>query len=156
MTDAPGPGSESIERRRDWLAALARADRAELEAALSSTVPQPDAMPLRPAETGMVMVRARVGGSDNVFNFGEATVSRCAVQFADGRVGVGYVLGRDRRKAELVALIDGALQDAARHDELWHAIVEPIRRVQAQRSEAASRSAAASTVEFFTLVRGET
>lgn len=103
----------------------------------------------------MVMLRARSGGSGAPFNFAEATATRCTLQFPDGRLGVGVVLGRDPRKAELVALLDAALQQVDRQETLWVVAVEPLlQRAQALR-QARSRAAAASKVEFFTLVRGE-
>lgn len=151
----PAPPHDAAELRRRWLAVLARADAAALEEALLLAQPLPPAVPLRGPEVGMVMLRARVGGTGDRFNFAEASVARCTMQFPDGRLGVGYVLGRDRRKAELVALLDGALQGEPGQDRLWRAIVEPLARQQARKRDAASRAAAASKVEFFTLVRGE-
>ena len=58
------------------------------------------------------MLRGRIGGDGAPFNFGEATVSRCAVRLATGETGFGYVLGRDHEKARLIALCDAL--DAAR------------------------------------------
>jgi len=138
--------------RRDWLAVLARAGTAELEACAQRASPLPPAQPVRPAEVGMVMLRGRVGGTGDAFNLGEASLTRCALRVA-GVLGVGYTLGRDRRKAELVALFDALLQhDASR----WMGeVVEPLRERQAGQREAASRAAASSRVDFFTMVRGE-
>ncbi len=62
------------------------------------------------AEDGLVMVRGRIGGDGAPFNLGEATVTRAAVRLASGEVGFGYVLGRDREKARLIALCDALLQ----------------------------------------------
>ena len=74
--------------RRRWLAVLARADREALEAALAAVQPAPAAETVRRAEAGMVMVRARVGGTGNAFNFGEASVTRCAVRVGASRPSV--------------------------------------------------------------------
>ena len=60
---------------------------------------------LRRPETGLVMLRGRAGGTGQAFNLGEASVTRCSVRLSDGQVGTGYVLGRDQRKAELVAVL---------------------------------------------------
>ena len=100
----------------------------------------------------MVMLRGRVGGTGDVFHLGEATVTRCAVRVGE-RLGVGYVLGRDRRHAELVALCDALLQDDTRQPELLRALVDPLAQAQAEEREARSREAASSRVEFFTMVR---
>ena len=64
----------------------------------------------RQAESGLVMVRGRIGGDGAPFNLGEATVTRAAVRLASGEIGFGYVLGRDHEKARLIALCDALLQ----------------------------------------------
>lgn len=145
--------SEQDDRRR-WLAVLARTGREALEAAVASLDPLPQRAPVRAPECGMVMLRGRVGGSGDPFNFGEATVTRCALRVGE-RLGVGYVLGRDRRRAELVALLDGLLQDPLRRPALLRELVEPLAQAQRAAREARSRAAATSRVEFFTMVRGE-
>jgi alpha-D-ribose 1-methylphosphonate 5-triphosphate synthase subunit PhnG len=141
------------EPRRRWLAVLARASRDQLEQALAALAAPPHAL-VRAPECGMLMLRGRVGGTGDAFNFGEATVTRCAARIAD-HLGVGYVLGRDRRRAELVAVFDALLQDPQRQRELLASVVEPLARAQAEQRAARSREAAASRVEFFTMVRGE-
>lgn len=103
----------------------------------------------------MVMLRGRIGGTGDAFNLGEATVTRCAVRVGAGALGVGYALGRDRRKAELIAIFDALLQDATRHAQIQREVLDPLARQQAAQRDAVSRSAASSKVEFFTLVRGE-
>jgi alpha-D-ribose 1-methylphosphonate 5-triphosphate synthase subunit PhnG len=140
--------------RQRWLAVLARSARAPLERAASElpAVPAPELV--RPPECGMVMLRGRVGGTGDAFHLGEATVTRCALRVG-AALGVGYVLGRDRRHAELVALFDALLQDPARQPGLLRQLVEPLAREQAQQRERRSSEAAASRVEFFTMVRGE-
>ena len=90
-------------KRRLWLAVLARASRAELEAIRLRLGDLPAVDTLRAAEVGMVMLRGRIGGTGDSFNLGEASLTRCALRLAGGALGVGYALGRDRRKAELIA-----------------------------------------------------
>lgn len=143
-----------IQRRR-WLAVLARAPRSVLERAASRLNPPPPAQAVRSPEAGMVMLRGRVGGTGDAFNLGEATVTRCAVRVGEA-LGVGYVLGRDRRHAELVALFDALLQDPEHRTPLLQMLVEPLAQEQADAREQRSKAAAASKVEFFTMVRGET
>ena len=67
---------------------------------------------LREPENGLVMVRGRIGGDGAPFNLGEATVSRAAVRLSTGEVGFGYTLGRDRRKAQMIALCDALVQSS--------------------------------------------
>lgn len=139
--------------RRQWLAVLARAPARQLAELLPPALPERHIV--RGAEVGMVMLRARAGGSGEAFNLGEASVTRCALRLGDGPLGVGYTLGRDRLKAELIAIFDALLQDPLRHAELFVTVIEPLATAQAQAREAASRAAAESRVEFFTFVRGE-
>src|SRR5580700_8521516 len=87
------------ERRRAAMAVLAASDAAAIG-------PLPVHEDVRAGESGMVMVRGRIGGDGAPFNLGEATVSRAAVRLASGETGVGYVLGRDRQKAQMIALCD--------------------------------------------------
>ncbi|WP_196861925.1 MULTISPECIES: phosphonate C-P lyase system protein PhnG [unclassified Polaromonas] len=146
----------SNEPRRRWLAILARASRPELEAALMPFGDLPPLAHVRAPEPGMVMLRGRVGGTGDAFNLGEASVTRCALRVGASALGVGYALGRDRRKAELIAIFDAWLQDAGRHARLQREVVEPLAIQQAAQRSTASQAAATSKVEFFTFVRGET
>jgi alpha-D-ribose 1-methylphosphonate 5-triphosphate synthase subunit PhnG len=141
--------------RSDWLAILARASTAELEAGASTVQSMPATQFVRAPEMGMVMLRGRVGGTGDAFNLGEASVTRCAVKLPAGALGVGYALGRDKRKAELIALFDALLQDEATAGRLKAQVVEPLRESQRTRRDTQSRAAASSRVDFFTMVRGE-
>lgn len=141
--------------RRDWLAVLARATLAELEALAPPLGTLPPITYVREAETGMVMLRGRVGGTGDAFNLGEASVTRCALRLAEGPLGVGYTLGRNRRKAELVAVFDALLQDPVFHPDMATTVIAALAKGQAEQREAVSRHAAESRVEFFTIVRGD-
>jgi alpha-D-ribose 1-methylphosphonate 5-triphosphate synthase subunit PhnG len=150
----PATSADEQGRRRDWLAVLARATRDELEQALGTHAPGLRYEHLRHPESGMVMLRARMGGTGDPFNMGEATVTRCTVRLADGQVGCGHVLGRDTRRAELVAIFDALLQEPGYRSQLQTQVVEPLRQRQQAARAAAAQAAAGSRVEFFTLVRG--
>jgi alpha-D-ribose 1-methylphosphonate 5-triphosphate synthase subunit PhnG len=142
-------------RRRGAMAVLAASAAAEIAGALASLGPLPPYEELRAAESGMVMVRGRIGGDGAPFNCGEATLSRAAVRLASGETGVGYVLGRDCEKARLIALIDALVQTAAHAGAVERQVLAPIRaRLETARRADAER-VAATKVEFFTLVRGE-
>jgi alpha-D-ribose 1-methylphosphonate 5-triphosphate synthase subunit PhnG len=140
--------------RARWMGILARATREELEAAWAGLAERPSYEVLRHPEIGLIMVRGRAGGTGNPFNFGEMTVTRCAVRLADGTTGHCYAAGRDRRKAELAAIFDALLQsgDRARLDAN---VVAPIAHRCAADRALVSRKAAATKVEFFTMVRGD-
>ncbi len=133
--------------RRAWMAVLARAGADDIAALLPAL---PTHHSLRAAETGLVMVRGRAGGDGAPFNLGEMTVTRCAVRLGDA-VGHAYVAGRDKRQAELAALLDAALQDPARRDALLRDVIAPLAARQQAEREAEARRAAATRVEFFTM-----
>jgi alpha-D-ribose 1-methylphosphonate 5-triphosphate synthase subunit PhnG len=141
--------------RRAAMAVLAEATVAELTASLAQIEALPDHTELRAPETGLVMVRGRIGGDGAPFNLGEATVTRAAVQLASGEVGHSYALGRDRDKARLAALCDALWQNDRQRDAVERHVLAPVRdRLHAERSAQRSRTAA-TRVDFFTLVRGE-
>lgn len=138
--------------RQKWLAVLAKADPRELGAAWDRLPTRPGYRLLRAPEIGMVMVRGRTGGSGDAFNVGEMTVTRAAVRLDAGATGVGYVAGRDRRHAEIAAVVDAMMQSPELR-EVAAEIVQPLQAAQSARREAAARKAAATKVDFFTMVR---
>lgn len=145
---------DDIKARQTWLSVLARSKRPAIEAALADKT-LPDVETLRPAEVGLVMVRGRAGGNGQRFNLGEMPVTRCSVRSAAGHVGHGYVQGRDKAHAELAARLDAALQDAARRQALTDDVIEPLAAALAADKAAIEAKAAATRVDFFTMVRGE-
>src|SRR5262245_512416 len=146
---------DPTDARRRWMSVLALASAAELEACWRAVGEAPRHRVLRRPETGLVMVRGRAGGTGVRFNVGEATVTRCAVELAQGTVGVAYVRGRDHRHAEMAAVLDALLQDPARRDALERSVIEPLAEAHAARRRAAGERVAPTRVEFFTLVRGD-
>ncbi len=140
--------------RRAWLGLLATAPAGRLKALWAATGLDPDVTLLRAPEIGAVMVRGRTGGTGAPFNLGEMTVARCSVRLADGAVGHGYVQGRDRDAARLAAMIDALMQTDAAPD-LRRTVLDPLAAERAEAKEARAAKAAATKVEFFTLVRGE-
>jgi alpha-D-ribose 1-methylphosphonate 5-triphosphate synthase subunit PhnG len=139
---------------------LAKAPSAQLEAAWNALADKPAHRALRRAETGLVMVRGRIGGTGQPFNFGEMTMTRAAVQLLDSagavsHTGFGHVAGRSARRAELVALFDALLQDPARHDALAATVIAPLAAQQEAANAVRAAKVGASKVDFFTMVRGE-
>ena len=163
--DRSGPGrpgapanatqSPGAEGRQQWLSVLARADVDQLEKKWNQVDDRPAFSPLRPAETGLVMVRGRMGGTGRPFNMGEMTVTRCTVRADTGAIGHGYVAGRSRRHAELAAMFDALLQDPQRQARLMADVIAPLAGAAGRRRAERSQKVASSRVDFFTLVRGE-
>lgn len=141
--------------RRAAMALLAQARADEIEAGLRAVGGPLDYVELRAPESGLVMVRGRIGGDGAAFNLGEATVTRAAVQIASGEVGFSYILGRDDRKARLCAVCDALWQSKRHRNAVERRVLAPIRaRIEAERADARAETAA-TRVDFFTLVRGE-
>ena len=141
-------------QRKAAMAVLAHADAAEIARCL-----EPIAVPgyenLREPENGLVMLRGRIGGDGAPFNLGEATVSRAAVRLATGEVGFGYVLGRDRRKAQMIALCDALVQSNEFSEAVEANVLTPLRAAMASERDRRAAEAAATRVDFYTMVRGE-
>lgn len=140
--------------RKSWMGLLAKAPAADLARLWAASGQAPDHSLLRAPEIGGVMVRGRAGAVGAPFNLGEMTVTRCSVKLADGAVGHGYVQGRDKEKARVAALIDALMQTEAAGD-VEARILTPLRDLSATAKAARSAKAAATKVDFFTMVRGE-
>ena len=136
------------------MAVLAQADAADIAARLES-VAVPSQQDLREPENGLVMVRGRTGGDGAPFNLGEATVSRAAVRLATGEVGFGYTLGRDAAKARMIALCDAMVQSEQFAGLVEAEIIAPLRAAMLAKRDRKAAEAAATRVDFYTLVRGE-
>ncbi|SFT83508.1 phosphonate C-P lyase system protein PhnG [Paraburkholderia aspalathi] len=156
----PSP-DDALERRR-WLAQIAGVPRGTLETALMKVCGGSD-LPafewLRAPETGLTMVRGRIGGTGNPFNLGETTVTRAVLRLKspDGAstVGVSYQLGRDKRRAELSALADAMLQSTHWRDATRAQLIEPAKRSSIEERQKRADATASTKVEFYTMVRGE-
>ena len=144
----------SAPARKAWMSLLAQADEADLSRLWQAFDRNPDFNWLRPPEAGGVMVRGRMGGSGAPFNLGEMTVTRCALTLTDGTVGHAYVQGRSKPKAEIAAKVDALMQTETAPD-LRQAVLDPLQQIQQAQKKARAAKAAATKVEFFTMVRGE-
>jgi alpha-D-ribose 1-methylphosphonate 5-triphosphate synthase subunit PhnG len=141
-------------RRKAAMAVLAHSDAADIAGRLAA-IALPPHENLREPENGLVMVRGRTGGDGSPFNLGEATVSRAAVRLASGEVGFGYVLGRDREKAQLIALCDALIQTAGHADAVERQVLAPLRAALVSERKQKAAETAATRVDFYTMVRGE-
>ncbi|MDP9807315.1 alpha-D-ribose 1-methylphosphonate 5-triphosphate synthase subunit PhnG [Rhizobium tibeticum] len=134
---------------------LARAERPQLVEAWNGLAEKPVVQPVRGPETGLVMVRGRMGGGGTPFNLGEVTVTRATVRLASGTVGHAQALGTDREKARLSAVFDALWQEAATRQFVEQTLLAPIAaRVAAEERRRADETAA-TRVDFFTMVRGD-
>ena len=141
-------------QRKAAMIVLAHADAAEIADCLGA-IDVPAHEILREPENGLVMVRGRIGGDGAPFNLGEATVSRAAVRLATGEVGFGYTLGRDLEKARMIALCDAMVQSQGLAEAVEAKVVAPLRTAMVARCNQKAAEAAATRVDFYTMVRGE-
>ncbi|MCB1333474.1 MAG: phosphonate C-P lyase system protein PhnG [Roseivivax sp.] len=140
--------------RQARLGLMARAPHGRVAALLAAQGDAPRFGWLRAPEVGSVMVRGRTGGSGAPFNLGEMTVTRCALRLETGEIGHGYVQGRDKSDAQAAALVDALMQTPAA-EALRATVLMPLEAEEAERRATRARKAAATKVEFFTMVRGE-
>ncbi len=146
--------TEEISARRRAMGLLARAALPDLAGPLAARWPDHGARDLKPVETGLVMLRGRMGGDGAAFNVGEATVTRAVVELSSGERGYGHVLGRDANHARAAAVLDALWQSSAR-PAVEMEVLRPIEaRLAAERAKVRAETAA-TRVDFFTLVRGE-
>lgn len=140
--------------RKDWLSLLAKSPAGAVESIWRALQIDPDHTILRAPEVGGVMVRGRVGAIGASFNLGEMTVTRASVKLADGTVGHGYVQGRGKEHALCAALVD-ALMQTERARSVETGLLAPLRAVFTGGKSDRAAKAAATKVDFFTMVRGE-
>lgn len=147
-----------VSARQRWMGVLAKAPPARLARLVAALERDLGGAPafdwLRPPEVGAVMVRGRMGGTGSAFNLGEMSVTRCVLRLADGMVGHAHVQGRDKGHARHAALVDALMQGPQRA-LAEAAVIAPLAAEATATRAARAAKAAATKVEFFTMVRGE-
>ncbi|MFW2587413.1 phosphonate C-P lyase system protein PhnG [Sagittula sp. SSi028] len=140
--------------RKAWMGLLAKAPEGRVPELLDACGPRPRFDWLRAPEIGTTMVRGRAGATGAPFNLGEMTVTRCALRLPCGTVGHAYVQGRRKACAEAAALVD-ALMQTDRFEAIRAAVLDPLEQEATARRNSRAAKAAATKVDFFTMVRGE-
>lgn len=154
-TKADRNAADLAAARQSLMRCCALATEAELASAIDAFEAPPAVTDVRTPETGLVMLRGRVGGDGAPFNVGETTVTRAVVRLASGEVGHAYLLGRSQKKARLAATIDALGQSEKGHTKLAASLIEPVNARVTAEQEAKREETAKTRVNFFTLVRGE-
>ena len=147
--------STAISVRQALMRICADATVEELANALTSCGGVPALEDVRPPEAGLVMLRGRIGGDGAPFNIGEASVTRAVVRLEDGTLGYSYLLGRSAERAKLAAIVDALGQDEEWRARLDASLVAPVKARREAALAEQRAEAAATRVNFFTLVRGE-
>ncbi|WP_373524725.1 phosphonate C-P lyase system protein PhnG [Nostoc sp.] len=150
----------TVTQRQTWMAILAKAEPELLEKLVNKLGTLPSYSFLRSPEIGLAMVRGRAGGTGELFNLGEITMTRCVVQLesqpgCEAIAGFSYVAGRSHRHAELAAFCDALLQSPQWHDQIQAEVIQPLQAESQRQQELKQRQTAATKVNFFTMVRGE-
>ena len=146
--------SDENQARKSWMSLLAKAPAGRVGELLDTLGQRPLHEWLRKPEIGSTMVRGRAGGTGAPFNLGEMTITRCALKLSDGTVGHAYIQGRRKADAEAAALVD-ALMQTAQAPGVQSAILDPLRAEHDAAKAKRAAKAAATKVDFFTMVRGE-
>ncbi|MBS9719542.1 phosphonate C-P lyase system protein PhnG [Tianweitania sp. BSSL-BM11] len=142
-------------KRKRMLDAFAACDPVLLSERYHALGDLPAAAPVRGPEIGMIMLRGRAGGGGAPFNLGEASVTRASVKLASGEVGHSLILGRNARKAQIVAHLDALAQRSEWAPRIEQDVVQPaLAQRDAERKRQAEETEA-TRVDFFTMVRGE-
>ena len=129
--------------RQHWMSVLAHSQPAELAARLNALNITADYEVIRAAETGLVQIQARMGGTGERFFAG------------DGTLGYSWVQGRDKQHAERCALIDALMQQSRHFQNLSETLIAPLDADRMARIAARQAEVNASRVDFFTMVRGD-
>ncbi len=146
---------EEQQGRKRAAGLLARATVAELLSCWSSLDTKPNVEKVRGPETGLVMVRGKIGGGGSPFNLGEATVTRATVKLSTGTIGHAHALGTSRRQAFYAAILDALWQEEATRPLVEEQVLSPVARRMAERRSQKTKETAATRVDFFTMVRGD-
>lgn len=141
--------------RKAAMALLAQATTQEMARFWGQWADKPQFETLRGPETGLVMVRGRIGGGGAPFNLGEATVTRATIRLGNGAVGHAYTLGRDGTKVRIAAVFDALWQEPAHRQAVEDTVLAPIAHRLKDNLEHRRAETAATKVDFFTMVRGD-
>ena len=143
-----------MNERANWLGLMAKSPAKVMDECWQKADLSPEFEVIRSPEIGSVMVRGRMGGTGDTFNLGEMTVTRASVKLSCGTVGHGYIMGRSKKTATRVALCDALLQTGDKQ-KVKDNIIQPLLSLKKENDQRISAKAAATKVDFFTLVRGE-
>ena len=147
--------NRDIVTARELISVLAGARSTALAASWLSWAEKPQYRLVRGPETGLVMIRGRMGGAGAPFNLGEATVTRSTVRLESGEIGHSYALGRDHEKSIQAAVFHALWQRGADRALVEESVLAPLRASAATADLKRRKETAATKVDFFTMVRGD-
>lgn len=147
----------NLAQRQAWMATLAKGSLEQLQEKMAELEPLPQYSFLRPPEIGLTQVRGRAGGTGQIFNLGEMTLTRCVLKLHSQPMitGFGYVAGRSHLHAELAALADALMQHNDWCERVKKIVIEPLQAEAISQQQTQQSQTASTQVNFFTLARGE-
>ena len=106
------------------------------------------------------MAVGRVAADGEPFNLGEVSVTRCAIRLVSGETGFSYLQGRNERKAVVIAVLDALAQKSCagagnEMDAQYHQLKSGLLQILQQRKQKQAAACSQSSVDFYTMVRGE-
>ncbi|MEN0001780.1 MAG: phosphonate C-P lyase system protein PhnG [Pseudomonadota bacterium] len=144
-----------LQKRQALMGTLAQAEWKDIAKAWSALGLDPSFEIVRGPEIGTIALRGRIGGGGSPFNFGEATATRATIKLDNGAVGHAVIMGRDKAKAKVAAVIDALAQDPAHATVIDEKLIAPLAALKAKADHARASETAATKVDFFTMVRGD-
>ena len=141
--------------RQKWMALLGGASIKDLETQKKRLDPDIDWNFIIKPEVGLLMIQSDADGSHPAFNLGEMSVTKCVLEVNDQYLGYAMIPGSDLVHAELAALFDGLLQHPDYRDNLKENLIARLAEKQLKKERSIEQDVADTTVEFFTLKRGE-
>ncbi len=147
--------TEIQQARKRAAGLLARATVEELLSCWSALDTKPQVEKVRGPETGLVMVRGKIGGGGSPFNLGEATVTRATVKLGSGTIGHAHALGTSRKQAWYAAIADALWQEETTRPLVEREVLSVVASRLEKRKTNAIQQTAATRVDFFTMVRGD-
>ncbi|MHA7775864.1 phosphonate C-P lyase system protein PhnG [Roseibium sp. M-1] len=155
LSSPEGAAASAGSSARQHVMATLAASSPEAVAERFESLPEQPYELVRQPETGLVMVRGRMGGTGSPFNLGEVTVTRCVVRLESGETGSGYSLGRNKQKALQSAVIDALWQQPAMKARIEAEVIAPLAEAQQDAKATTREETEATKVNFFTMVRGD-
>ncbi|MEO0444221.1 MAG: phosphonate C-P lyase system protein PhnG [Pseudomonadota bacterium] len=147
--------SNDIEQRQQALAILAKSPLEKIEEHWLPLQIQSNYTLLKKPEVAMVMVKAQSNSEGQAFNMGEMTVTHCVLRLDNHCIGYGYIAGRCKNKALLVALIDAHQQSREYNQTIIQSVITPLKQLLIDKQQQQACKVQKTKVDFFTMVRGE-
>lgn len=144
-----------ISVRQDWIKILSNSQYENIAQLWQQTGIKADYQTIREPEIGLVQIQGRIHGKGKRFYIGDATITRCVIKLDNNHYGYSYLLGRDKTKSILCAVIDGLLQSENYKEQIINTVIEPLREIYLNIRKHNHDMTQTTKVDFFTLVRGE-